>query len=70
MSKISPFSENPKSYGELQHLQNAPKTEPFVSKVQNRTKASFGASIWNLYGALKTSGTCEIFEKPQGCGAF
>ena len=52
VSKISPC-ENPNSYGELQHLQNAPKTEPSASKAQNiTTKASFGTSIWNLYGAL------------------
>ena len=53
--------ENPNSHGELQHLQNALETEPFASKVQNiTTKASFGASIWNLYGALKTSGIGEF----------
>ena len=56
---ISPC-ENPNSYCELQHLQDAPKTEPSISKVQNMTtKVSFGASSWNLYGALKISGTCE-----------
>ena len=55
--KISPCREKPNSYGELQHLQNAPITEPSVSKVHNiTTKVSFGASMepW------KPPGTCEF----------
>ena len=63
---MPPFTSENKSMWKTQRLWWTPSKRSkngalCIEIAQNiTTKASFGASIWNLYGAFKTSGTCEF----------